>query len=61
MQSEFLGGDGTYTKDRHIFASLTGLRTIVAPKTGASAGVSSLGQFTQHGTTGLQGLKLARE
>lgn len=48
MQSEFLGGDGTYTKDRHIFASLTGLRTTVDPKTGASGGVSSLAHAAWH-------------
>ncbi|DBB12766.1 hypothetical protein WJX82_000709 [Trebouxia sp. C0006] len=34
--SEFAGGDGTYTKDRFVFASLTGVRTSVFSKTEGS-------------------------
>ena len=40
MQSEFAGGDGTYTQDRFIFASLTGVRTSVFSKTEGSESVS---------------------
>ncbi len=40
MQSEFAGGDGTYTKDRFVFAALTGVRTSVFSKTEGSESVS---------------------
>jgi hypothetical protein len=44
MQSEFAGGDGTYTKDRFVFASLTGVRTNIFSKAEGSESVSSFDQ-----------------